>query len=93
MAHFDPEFKSVIEQHVHSPSHCEKEPTPTIQAQRVQLMVGGRGGHAPESKDQAEQLKEVKERVRERKGRGGISTLFPSFLTPQLILHLKVSIG
>jgi hypothetical protein len=45
------------------------------------------------SKGKAEQLKEVKERVRERKGRGGISTLFPSFLTPQLILHLKVSIG
>jgi hypothetical protein len=45
------------------------------------------------SKGKAEQLKEVKERVRERKGRGGISTLSPSFLTPQLILHLKVSIG
>jgi hypothetical protein len=47
----------------------------------------------PKSKDQTEQLKEVKERLRERKGRGRISTSFSSFLTPQLILHLTVSIG
>ncbi len=75
-----------------------KEPNAAVDTStkdvRMNLLVSGRVRHAPRAKnDKAEQLKEVKERVRERKGRGGISTLFPLFLTPQLILHLKVSIG
>ena len=56
------------------------------------VLVGGKVRHAQGQRLDRSEVRR-KEKVRERKGKGEKSTLFPLFLTPHFKLNLKVSIG